>query len=68
MTSTVEMLQAVAEKGLARAAEESSRREIAAAANRERMRAWSPEFFGLCEGLKAAGMFGKVVEFHVEPK
>lgn len=66
MSTTIEMLQAVAQKGLARAAEDSVRREIAAAANRERIRAWSPEFFGLCEGLKAAGMFGRLVEFRLE--
>jgi len=40
-------------------------RESLAAANRERMRQWSPEFYRLCEGLKAEGMFGRGVQFEV---
>jgi hypothetical protein len=40
-------------------------REDLAAANRERMRQWSPEFYRLCEQLKAKGMFGRVVQFEV---
>jgi hypothetical protein len=41
-------------------------RESIAAANRERMRQWSPEFYRLCEQLKAEGMFGRVIQFEVK--
>lgn len=49
----------------AREAVKRIERESLAAANRERMRQWSPEFYLLCEQLKAEGMFGRVVQFEV---
>ena len=42
-------------------------REAAAAANRARVAAWSPEFGRLCAQLKAAGMFGRLVELEIAP-
>jgi hypothetical protein len=38
-------------------------REAQAVANRARMRRWSPMFADQIEGLKAAGMFGRVCSF-----
>jgi hypothetical protein len=37
-------------------------REKQAAANRERVRRWSTEFADLCDQLKEAGMFGRMIE------
>lgn len=43
-------------------------REAAAANTRERMRRWSPEFYSVAMALKERGMFGRIIEFHVEPE
>lgn len=40
-------------------------REAQAAANRARVEAWSPEFARLCDVLKAAGMFGKMITLEI---
>lgn len=41
-------------------------KDAAAANNRARMKAWSPQFFAMVEKLEAAGMFGRVTVFRVE--
>ena len=48
-----------------RQAERDVSREASAAANRARVAAWSPEFARLCEGLKAEGMFGRMVSMEI---
>lgn len=64
MSDLADMLATI-EDIRAREAAKRIERESLAAANRERMRQWSPEFYRLCEGLKAEGMFGRVVQFEV---
>jgi len=63
MSELAETFDAIRKRQQSRDAE----REALAAANRERMRQWSPEFYRLCEQLKAEGMFGRVVQFEVGP-
>lgn len=41
-------------------------RDAAAANNRARMKAWSPQFLAMIEQLEEAGMFGRVTMFRVE--
>lgn len=41
-------------------------REAAAANTHARMRAWSPQFHAMALELRERGMFGRIVEFHVE--
>jgi hypothetical protein len=55
-------LQATFAEIASRASDRTSAREAAAAANRARVSAWSPEFGRLCDQLKAAGMFGRMIE------
>ena len=55
----------VAVSALAKRHTERVAREAAATANRARMRAWSPEFADLCESLKAAGMFGRMIRLEI---
>jgi hypothetical protein len=55
-------LQATFDAIATRQAERDVSREAAAAANRARVAAWSPEFGRLCDQLKAAGMFGRMIE------
>jgi len=38
-------------------------RDAAAANNRARMKAWSPQFFAMAEQLEERGMFGRVTSF-----
>ena len=64
MSDLADMLATI-EDIRAREAVKRIERESLAAANRERMRQWSPEFYGLCEQLKAEGMFGRVMQFEV---
>lgn len=40
-------------------------REAAAAANRARVSAWSPEFGLMCDQLKEAGMFGRMIRMEI---
>jgi hypothetical protein len=54
-------LQATFAEIQAREAVRSVSREAQAAANRARVAAWSPEFARLCDGLKAAGMWGRMI-------
>ncbi len=58
-------LQATFDAITARQASRDASRETAAAANRARVRAWSPEFADLCDELKARGMVGRMVRIEV---
>lgn len=40
-------------------------RETAAAANRERVRRWSPEFARMCDQLRELGMWGRMVTLEI---
>lgn len=40
-------------------------RESAAAANRARVAAWSPEFARMCDQLREFGMFGRMVKLEI---
>lgn len=58
-------LQATFDAITARQASRDASRETAAAANRERVRRWSPEFASMVDELKARSMFGRMVEITI---